>query len=349
MLSRLAAPATVRRRWLPWVLVPALAVVGALLLVTLSSSEGGVVISTEPGLERFREGVSQTARAGTGLRAGDLVRTAAGRAFVSLDRRSVVSLEPHTSLEVGRASVAARLTSGRARFQVARQRERFQVQTAAGTIIVTGTTFEVAVLGRPPSVRVLVHLVEGSLRIEGEAGQLALGPGESAFLAAGAAPRRIEVMRAAAVASPVAPVAAPGDCTREGGADCDEIAQAVKTLEALEDPISDAERRALAEATSQARSQHLVALRRLHTEVVGGEATASYDVLVEEIQAALPPEELRDAHSQVAATSTPAGRFVGLLRDTNEAIRAELTRRVPLHRVDPILSSRAARDQGGKP
>jgi FecR protein len=352
MLARLTQAIPRRRRpWLPWLLVPALAALGVTLLAVLSPSSVGVVSSAEMGCERLRQARTEAATAGMVLRPGDIVRTAAGRAAVSLERRAVVTLEPNTRLEIGTAPVAAGIASGRARFQVAPASERFHVRTPGGTVIVVGTIFEISVLGRAPSVRVLVRLVEGSLRLESPAGHLAIGAGESAVLAPEAAPRRLEQMRAPENAVVAAALV---DCTRAGGADCDDIARAVETLQAMEDQISAAERRALAESTSRAQALQLAALRRLYTEVLGVEPSAgdSYGALVEEIEATLPPEELREAHSRPTGGSTStsaASRFVRLVGDTNEAIRTELARLVPLHRVAPILWSRAIKNEGGKP
>jgi len=355
MLGRLARAIPPRgpRHWLPWLLVPVLAAVGVLLLAVLSPPAVGVVTSAKPGVQRLSQGRAEPATVGMRLRAGDVVRTAAGRAVVSLDRRSVVGLDPHTSLEIATAPVGTRLTSGRARFQVAPASERFQVRTEGGTVIVTGTIFEIAVLGRAPSVRVLVRTIEGSVRLESPAGHLALGAGESAVLAPGTSPRRIE--RTGTVENAVVARAAPlTDCTRGGGADCEEIARALTALEAMEDRISDGERRALAEATSRAQAHYLAALRRLYTEVIGVEppATDSFGVLVEEIEVALSPDELRKARSRPtdgSTTASAASRFVALVRDTDEAIRAELARLVPLHRVIPILSNPAPKNEGGRP
>lgn len=126
------------------------------------------------------------------LRSTSTVETlSAHRQMLALQDGSNVELSARTGLRTdfryGRRTV--RLDSGEAYFTVAKDSAHpFRVITPQGTVVVTGTGFNVR-LGRDDTVQ--VTLVEGSVQISSEQKSLGLTPGQQATLGAAAPSVRV--------------------------------------------------------------------------------------------------------------------------------------------------------------
>lgn len=108
---------------------------------------------------------------------------------VSLSDGSIVRAAAETHLEFPAASDRRRvILDGRAFFAVAHADLPFQVQTAAGTVTVTGTRFEVSTT--PADTRVVV--VEGTVQVGNEQGTTQVEAGQVAFLTRGSTARILD-------------------------------------------------------------------------------------------------------------------------------------------------------------
>src|SRR5205085_2753683 len=118
---------------------------------------------------------------------------AEARQTVNLAARAAAVAEPGTELAWSVRGERVRVEQPRGSvFYRVEHGAPFQVVTPAGEVEVTGTCFRVA-LGSSTAegVTALVDVLEGSVKVRGDAGELPVRAGESACLALGRSPKPV--------------------------------------------------------------------------------------------------------------------------------------------------------------
>ncbi|HKJ01554.1 MAG TPA: FecR domain-containing protein [Longimicrobiales bacterium] len=109
---------------------------------------------------------------------------------MDLSDGSVIRLAPSTRVDFPPTRNRREVTlEGRAFFAVARGEVPFVVRTAAGSVTVHGTRFEV----RAQDDQTRLVVLEGDVRLQGEGGGVDVGPGQVAYLVRGAAPSVVDL------------------------------------------------------------------------------------------------------------------------------------------------------------
>jgi len=199
-----------RPGWKPFAVAGILAAAAGIALYVQSRREPpGVVTFVDGAVEVESRGGRSPLSDGSVLEATQRVLTTTGRVEMSLLKRARVSVGPGSVFAVGPGLPAARLERGRASFDVLPGKEQFRVDTPVGSIVVTGTAFEIEVLDIRPEdedmqrkalglgiaasavigIAAVVHVSRGAVRVETNDGNAPVRAGQQVTLIPGESPR----------------------------------------------------------------------------------------------------------------------------------------------------------------
>ena len=185
------------RRWKTPLAVAAGVLAGALgTAVLLTVNRATAVAFLSPSADArvvSARGRTSPAARGAALVAGDRVQSGATLAAITTETGVHIDLGPRGQLTMLERGVVARLEQGGMVVDAVAAVEQVRVATAAGEVMVTGARVELSVSapGGRTGLVALVHVEQGSVRLEAAGREVALAAGERGVLASGRPPSNV--------------------------------------------------------------------------------------------------------------------------------------------------------------